>query len=42
MIIDSLIKSLDSTKFTDFIKMLNFKSRSIMNNTVEKRLGVDI
>ena len=41
MITDGLIKSLNSTKFTDFIKMLNFKNRFIINNTVEKRLGVD-
>ena len=42
MITDGLTKSLNSTKFTDFIKILDFKSRSIMNNTVERRFGVNI
>ena len=41
MIIDGLIKSLNSTKFTDFIKMLGLKSRFIINNTIERRLDVD-
>ena len=42
MITDSLIKSLGSIKFTNFIKILDLKSRSIINNTVKKRLGVNI
>ena len=41
MIIDDLIKDLNSTKFTNFIKMLGLKNRSIINNTVERRLGVN-
>ena len=42
IIINNLIKSLNSTKFTNFITMLNLKNRFIMNNIMERRLGVDI
>ena len=42
MIADGLIKNLNSTKFINSIKMLDLKSRFIINNTVGKRLGVDI
>ena len=42
MIVDGLIKSLNSIKFTDFIKMLGFKSKFIMNNIVKRRFGVNI
>ena len=42
IIADDLIKSLNRTKFINFIKMLNLKSKFIMNNTVGKRLDVDI
>ena len=42
MIINGLIKSLNSTKFINFIKILDFKSRFIINNTVRKRLNMDI
>ena len=42
IIIDGLTKSLNNTKFTNFIKMLNFKNRFIINNTVKRRLNIDI
>ena len=41
MIIDGLTKGLNSIKFTDFIKMLGFKSRFIINNIIKKRLSVN-
>ena len=42
MIADSLMKNLGSTKFINFIKMLGFKNRFIINNIIKKRLGVNI
>ena len=42
IIADGLTKNLNSTKFTDFIKILSFKNRSTINNTVKRRLGVNI
>ena len=42
MIIDSLIKSLNSIKFVNFMKMLDFKNRVIMDNTVGRRFSIDI
>ena len=42
MITNGLTKNLNSIKFTNFIKMLGFKSRFIIDNMVKRRLSVDI
>ena len=42
IIADDLTKNLNNIKFINFIKMLGFKSRFIIDNTVGRRLGVDI